>query len=687
MSLIPSNLSRVPNLLVQRLNLASVNRTTVDLLRVSQQISTGQDIQRPSDDIVRAAAIGVLNDRLDRSAQTQRNLSQANSSLGLLDSIFGEATDSANQARSIASQQSSTGSSSAERNAQATVVDQLLAGLFNSVNRKSVAGYVLGGSQTSAPPYQEFLNGFRYTGEGSGIVTDLGQFASVPVTLGPGNPLGNTSTRVASTIDYNPSLTTDTRLSDLGGGRGLGVSTGTVQFAVNGGSPVSVDLSGADTVQDVITRVTSAIHDYETSSGATVLGPGGVSVSGGAISIDVPVGSPATTIRFSDPSGGTAAQDLGLAGSTPFDFSSANPNGVDTNPRLTLRTPVSALTGISGALGQIKVNNGGRTAIVDLSGAQTLGDVKNDLEGANLGLRVDINNAGTGINVTNEVSAGRGGALSIEEVSGGNLTATRLGIRTLDTTTRLADFNFGQGVQIVDGQVDPTTGAPSLSLNSDFTVKLGDSATTILTIDLRPQDLTNVQSLIDRINSQAQPQLAAAGLPAAAFSAGLSDGSNGIAFRQDASFAAALTVQATNNSPAAEQLGLLNGTYDPASATFVGQDRAKVRVDSLFSDLIDLRDSLRTDNTSGIGIASNSLSTTLDGLSQTRGLVGAYSQRVQQATTRETDRVTLDTQTKSTLFDTDYASASARYSLLQTQLQASLQLTASSQSKTLLDYL
>lgn len=687
MSLIPSNLSRVPNLLVQRLSLASVNRTTIDLLRVSQQISSGQDIQRPSDDIVRAATVGVLDDRLARSAQTQRNLTQADASLGLLDSLFGEATDSANQARSIASQQSSTGSSSAERSAQASVVDQLLAGLYNSVNRKAVTGYALGGSQTSNPPYQEFLNGFRYTGAGSGIVTDLGQFSSVPVTLGPGNPLANTSNRVASTIDYNPSLTTDTRLSDLAGGRGLGVTNGTIHFSVNGGAAVNVDLSGSDTAQDVITRVTSAIREYEATSGTPVLGPGGVSVSGGAFSIDIVGGSPAPTLRFADPAGGTAAQDLGLAGATPFDFSSTNSLGTDTNPRLTLRTPVSALAGITGSLGQLRVNNGGRSAVVDLSGAQTLGDVKNTLEGANLGLRVEINIAGGGISVTNEVSAGRAGALSIEEVPTGNLTATRLGIRTLDTTTRLADFNFGRGVQITNGQVDPTTGVPSLPLNIDFTVTLGDPARTKLTVDLRPQDLANVQSLLDRINSEAQVQLAAAGLPSTAFAAGLSDGSNGIALHQDAGYSDALKVTANNNSPAAEQLGLLNGTFDAASATLVGQDRAKVRVDSLFSDLIDLRDGLRTDNTAGIGIASNSLTQTLDGLTQTRGLVGAYAQRVDQARTREADRVTLDTQTKSSIFDTDFASASARYSLLQTQLQASLQLTASSQSRTLLDFL
>ncbi len=687
MSSIPSNLSRVPNLLVSRLGLSGISRTSTDILRVSQQLTSGLEFQRPSEDTVRATTIGVLDDRLERSTQIKRNLSQASGSLGLLDTIFNEATNSANQARSIASQQSGTGSSTTERSAQASVVDQVLAGLFSSGNTKNLTGYLLGGSQTSSPPFQEFPSGYRYTGFGSGILTDLGQSSTVPVTLGPGNPLAKTATQSAGNVDYNPVLTPETRLADLSGSRGLGVAKGTVQFSVNGGSPVSVDLSGADTVEDVTTRLTNALRDYETTSGTTVLGPAGVGVSGGAISIDVAGGTPAPTIRFNDTFGGTSAQDLGLSSATPFDFSSTSALGADTNPKLTPRTPISALSGITGALGQLKVNNGGRTTLVDLSGAQTVGEVLSKLSDENLGIRADINSAGTGLDITNQVAGGRGGALSIEEVSTGNQTATRLGIRTFDSGTRTADLNFGKGVQIVDGKVDPVTGNPNPSLNVDFKITLGDPAQTTITVDLRPQDLTNVQTVLDRINSEAQSQLAAAGLPSTAFSAGLSTSTNGIVLRQDSTYTNALKVSAENNSPAAEQLGLLNGTFDTTSASLVGQDRAKVRVDSLFSDLIDLRDGLRRDDVNGISLAYSSLGISLDQLSETRGLVGAYSRRVDEATSRETDRVTLDTQSKSTLQDTDYTSASARYSLLQTQLEASLKVTAASQRQSLLDYI
>src|SRR6185295_6682710 len=121
-----------------------------------------------------------------------------------------------------------------------------------------------------------------------------------------------------------------------------------------------------------------------------------------------------------------------------------------------------------------------------------------------------------------------------------------------------------------------------------------DAAQTTLDIDLRPQDMTDIQSVINRINSQAGPQLAAAGLPPTAFGVGLADGANGLALYQDPTFTGPLKVNTLNNSQAAEQLGLTNGTYDPTSATLIGEDRSKVRVDSLFTHLIDLRDALAT---------------------------------------------------------------------------------------------
>ncbi len=689
MSSIPSNLARVPNMLASRLSLASINRANVGLLIAQQQLSTGREIQRMSDDIVKSAAIGVLDDRLERSDQLKRNLSHADSSLSVIDSILAEAADAAGQAKSIAADQLSLTTSQAERLGQATVVDQILAGLFNTANRESVAGYAMGGTITSRPPLTTLHGYYRYTGAGSaGLTTDLGLASNVPITLGGGNSLVGMATRLRGATDLNPSLTAGTRLSEIEGARAQGVSIAPVEFAFGGGPRVTLDLSGSDTLGDVATRLTAAIRQYEADQGVTVLGPGGVSLSGGSIAIDVVGGTPPPRLTFTEVGAGTAARDLGLANDAgTLDFTSATPAGADTRPNLTFRTPLSALAGLSGSLGQIRVNNAGRSSIVDLSSAQTLGDVKNLIEAANLGVDVVISDDGSSIDLVNQVAGGAAGSLSIEEVPGQNATATRLGIRSLSGSTRLADFNFGKGVSILDGVTDPTTGLIDPNLNRDIRITLGNAAQTVIDIDLRPQDMTDVASLLSRINSQAATQLAAAGLPTSAFTASLSDGPNGITLSQDPTFPSAIQTSSLNNSPAAEQLGLLGANYDPSTSTMRGQDRARVRVASMFSDLVDLRDGLRSNDTRGISFAGERLDQSIGSLTEVRGMVGGFGQRVESALSRESDRAVQDEATRSGLRDADFAEVASRIALLQTQLQAALQTAGTSRSLSLLDFL
>jgi len=685
MTFIPSNLGRVPNLLSSQLILSNLTRGNLAMLRVQNQLATGRSINQVSDDAVKAAAILELNSRIDRSDQLSRNIQHATASLNMIDKALEEIGTTGQEARSIAGEQVGIPSDSATRSGQAVVVQSLINGLFNSANRTGVAGYVFGGQTPGKQPYEELLGGYRYVGQGRGLTTDLGLAQNVPITLGDAAGLGGTSARIRGNVDLNPSLTPSTRLVDIAGARGLGIATGSVRFSFNGGALTTVDLSGADTVQDVANTLTSAIRAYETDHSVTILGPGGVSFSGGSLTIDVAPGS--NQIVFSEVGTGTTAQDFGLASSAPpLAFIPGSGTGLDMAPRLSWRSSVSSLAGLSGSLGSIIVKNGSGKTTVDLSAAQTLEDIKNAIESTGLGVRVRINSAGTGIDVFSELAAGEKGALSIEEVPGSNLTATRLGIRSLSTATSLADFNFGRGVQIVDGAKDPITGLPDPARDVDFVITLGNPAQTQVSIDLKAQDITSVQTLIDAINAQAGPQLTAAGLPANALVAGLANGVNGLTLNQSSSFSQAITVTPKNNSPAAEQLGFTKATYYTSGSALVAEDRARVRVDGLFSDLIDLRDALEGDNTIGIGVAQQRLGTTVDQLTQTRALVGGYSQRVEFADNHQQDRTIVDKQVRSQLQDLDFAEAATRYSLLQTQLTAGMQV-GGRLSQSLLDFL
>lgn len=689
MSALPANLSRVSNLLSSQLLLSSITRSNVSLLGVQNQMATGQAISRFSDDSIGAVTISALQERLARTEQRLRNLSNAQGTLDYLDSSIGDASELVLEAKNIASDQVGAQSDKVTRRNQAVVIDGMIRRLLALANRQTNGVYVFGGATATRPPVEELRGGFRYVGRGSGLFTDLDPADDIPITIGGENAIGDVSARLRSRLDLNPDLTPDTRLADLRGGRGLGVSRGSVAFSFDGGPTATVDLSRADTVQDVADVLTAAIRQYESDHSVTVLGAGGITVSGGSISIDVVPGVPNPQLTFSEVGSGTVARDLGLAQS-PFD--AADPEGEDLNPRLTLLTPLSAIAGLTLPLESIRIRftRGGDSTFtdVDLSSAQTIDQLRNLIETGVPGVRVRINESGTGLNIFNEVS---GPAMSIEETPGGADTATELGIRTLAADTAISEFNSGRGVRIVDNQIDPISGVPTSQLNTDFRIVLGNGQA--FDVDLRPQDLVNVQSVIDRINQEfasalALPPLVPTAPPLAAgdLVAGLTDAGNGIALTQTVT-GGAIRIEKLNNSAAAEDLGLTGGVYDPTSATLIAQDRAAVRVENLFTALLDLRDALRNDDSAGITLAGESLTSSVDRLAATRALVGVYANRVQRSTVRQEDLSVLDEKLRSELQDLDYADASIRFNLLRTQLQAAMQSGAATQSLSLLDFL
>ncbi len=671
MSTFPTSYSRAPNLLFTQASLNAIGKTNFQLLRVNQQLSTGLDILRPSDDPTRSATISTLDARLERSNQILRNLGFATDSLDSLDVALGDAKSLIDEALSIGNEQIGVPTDPETRASQANVIDSLINSLFNIANRESVVGYIFGGKSPGHAPVQLVNGAYRFVGGRGGLTADLGGVSDIPITLGADNAIGAVSARVEGTVDLDPALTANTRLADLNGARSLGVNTGVINMRFNGGASVEIDLTDAETAGDVADAITAAIQQYETDYGVTILGPGGVSFNGGSFSADVPAGS----LEFSDTQGSFVALDLGLTDGAGSVFDSLNPAGADLDPRLTWTTPVSALTGLGGAaLDQVSLTTAGVNYTIDLSSANTLADIRSAFEAGGTNVVVEIAEDGRSINVKTALAGTRDQAMSIAEVAGGNDTATLLGVRTLQADTLLSDFNDARGVRV--NETEP-----------DMKVTLGDGFE--LEFDLTSDDLGTVQDLLDAINTQAAAQLTAAGRPTTDFTAGLASPGNGITFTQDAALAASgpLDVDRLNNSGLAEDLGLLDATLDATGAVLTSQDRTVVRVDNVFTHLLDLAQALRNDDTLGIEVAYGKLKNSVDRLSQSRAIVGGYSRRVGDEKLRQEDRQVLDESLRSNLRDVDFAAASSRFAQLQLQLQAGLSVAAQSQQLTLLNYL
>ena len=658
MSSIPSNLARVPNTLVSQIVRSSLTRTQQDILRLQIQLTTGKAVNRASDNPVAASSISVLDDLIERRDQRLRNLSHGDSVLGNVDAALGDASGMLLEAKGIGSSQIGVGSDAETRRNQAQVIDAMINQLIGIANRQFQDLYLFGGDATANPPIVELLGGLQYQGVGDGMSTDLGSAGPIPITMSGEDAFGTLSARVQGAVDLNPTMTGNTRLMDLNGGRGFGISLGTINADVNG-VDVAIDLSDAHTVSDVIATLEAAIQTED--PGATVA----ISAAGDAFSI-VPSGG--VTITITDAGGGNTAADLGLAQV----FDGVTIDGSDVDPRITDLTPVTSLSGVTVPMGTIRITNAGQSRDLDLSSAATVQDIINAVQGLDLGVRVEIAETGDRLNFINELS---GGQMAIAEVAGGT-TATELGVRSFAASTLLEDFNNGLGVEILSGAVDPITGLPDPAKDLDFRITLKDGST--FDVDLvGSQDVSDV---LDAINAAAT----AAGIAVPAdFEAALAADGNGIELT-DNTAGVTTQVEALNGSHAAENLGILGST---TGATLTGEDRATVAVDSVFSHLIALRDALLTNDERGITLATGNLETDINRLANARAQAGVRNRRVMDAIIREEDLRIQDASLRSQVQDLDFTEAAIRFSTLQQQLQAGLIIASQAASLSLMDFL
>ena len=677
MTSIPSNFSRVPNRLVSSLTRDGLMRSNLSLLQQQVQLSSSKRVSRPSEDPIAAAVINVLEGRLAHAEQRERNLSHAEGVLGSLDEALGQIVEAAQEAKTVASSQIGVGSDASTRASQAVVIDSLIKSVFNSANGDYAGVFFMGGERSGARPLTEFFGGYRYSGEGSGLYTDLGSGLGFPITIGADRAIGALRAEQGGTVDLNPTATATTRVQDLRGPAGEIEALGSLRVDVDDGTPppvaLDVDLSAAQTLGDVVTAIESALRAGAPGSlggGAPTLGLSGERLSIGGI-------TPGTTITFSDGASGQTATALGLAG---HNFTSAAPvfgAGPVLNPKLSDRVTLGSLAPTSAlTYGPIVFRNGGRSGTVTTNAAMTVGQLKEAVDRLGLGIRVEISASGDSIDIVNEVS---GFKMSVEEGGGaGASAAATLGIRTLDLITDPKVLNHGKGVRISDGNIRPDTGMPDVERNRDFQITLTDGSS--FTVDLRPQDMVSMQSLLNRINAEA-------GALSAVFDASLDAAGTGIQLRDTAGGGQTLRVTSLNGS-AAQDLGLLDANLTSGPTTILqGSNRGTVRVDSLLSSLIELRGALEGNDPIGIEFAGERLETDLLTGLQARAEVGARAGRISGAQDRLVDTTLLDRSIKSDLQDLDYIEASSRFALLQTQLQAGLQTAATVNSLTLLNFL
>ncbi len=644
-----SSISRTTSQMISNRMLSTLRQTNASLFDVQRQISTGQKQSIPSDDPSNASAILFLRQGLTAREQHEENLVHSAGVLNNADQALGETTNILIEAQAIAS--SLINASEEERQAEALVIDAQIKGLLDLANRQLDGVSLFGGNAGAADGgqvFEEFLGGIRYTGSDENLLADTGLVENHSFTSNGVEAFGALSSRVKTQVDLDPDSSITAKLNDLDGVFNQGIRRGPVNLTVDG-TQVTVDLSDADTLGDVRSRINGAINAIDPTAGAIALGTTAFELTNTA----------GHTIVIADIGNAQTASDLGInlpalapGGGTVF--------GGDINRRLTLTTVLTDLGPTVDFLGGLSITQGEQTRVADFSAAGTIQDLVNEIDRLELGLRLQINDEANGLDLISEVNGLR---LSIGE--NGGTTAADLGIRTYGLPTALADFRDGLGIEPITGQDD-----------FQLTLKNG------VNFAVDASGLGTVDELITAIETAAT----GAGLTLGVnFSVGLATTGNGLVFQDTTGGAGTFTITRVGQSLVADQLGILK--EDGAAATFQSADNATVRVENAFTHLVDLRNALLNNDTLGITLAGSSLEADTRTVTQARASVGVRAQRVERQQERSQDLGLLEQTMLSDLQDADLTEVITRFQQLQTQLQISLQMGAQNLQLSLLDFL
>jgi flagellar hook-associated protein 2 len=335
-------------------------------------------------------------------------------------------------------------------------------------------------------------------------------------------------------------LHANTALSFLNDGAGVQLRSGDdLSITLADETTVSVDLGNAKTLGDVL----AAINAASPAKLSAAIGGDGNRLE--LTDLTAGVG----TFAAANVGSGTAADDLGLTVTAAGDTIAGR--RLASGLRDTLVSSLKGGAGL-GTLGQIDITNrSGATSNVDLSAAETLGEIIAAINTQAAGVTAGVNTARNGFVLTDTTGAAASNFIVAD--GDANNSATVLGIaanseatkvnsgglqrKQISAATLLSSLNGGAGIDVGDFKITGTSGVTG-AVDLD---KVGDVAATI-------------GDVLARINA-----LAGVGVEAR-----INDRGDGIVLVDTAGGAGTITVAAVGNDTTAEDLRLL-GTSTEAT--------------------------------------------------------------------------------------------------------------------------
>ena len=326
----PLAASRVSDRLLTERLLSQFQFDNQELLRLQDQLSTGQRLRVPSDDAPAATRAITLQRILEQKEQSKVSVNTSRSYVSATDSALSSVSALLTNIHAEALSAGDATTSDTQRGVISAEVRRALEQFVDIGNRKFRGRSLFAGSQSSQQPFAIRGSHVVYRGNETDLKSLIDGDFVLDTNVHGDEVFGAISPAVLGSADLNPVLTQDSKLANLRSG--AGITRGS--FVISDGfSTKTIDISSAETIGDVVRLIEGNPPD-----GREVI----VRLARDGLVVDIDdAGGGNLTIR--EVTGGTTAGELGIRDTSGVGVASLV--GADLDALLTRTTPLRDLLG------------------------------------------------------------------------------------------------------------------------------------------------------------------------------------------------------------------------------------------------------------------------------------------------------------------------------------------------------
>jgi flagellin-like hook-associated protein FlgL len=356
-------LTRVTNNHLANLIYTQTHTNLGRMAALQEQASSGRRLRGYADDPQAVGLIQRYEQLIAENGQYIDNIGRARTMVEQTDVALMDLIEVIRDARDIGRRELNATYTPETSRIGAMEMESMIESAMAILNQSLEGNYIFGGYRTDLHAFVRSGDEVVYQGDQGVMNAQIGPNTEMGVNIPGSDLLGSSTSSLYGYSDLAPRLLATDSLSDIG--YGAGWSPGSINWIDSVGTPLSVDLSGAGTVQDII--------DMLGAAGLTAA----ISTDGSGLTVTDPGGGPLT---ISDPAGGDTAMSLGIIGTAADGVVTGNDIRISPQWSNNL-TDIESLTG-GLPLGSLEVLMDGTSVVIDFSGATTLNDLKTTFDTA-----------------------------------------------------------------------------------------------------------------------------------------------------------------------------------------------------------------------------------------------------------------------------------------------------------------